>query len=433
MSSKKSPMSDYAKELFCDDHIPIPLSQPIDKEALITDITQLYPKYVVMSEHQALLASLWAINSWGVYKYFDVCPILLINAPEKACGKTQLLNLTKKIVRRPLDSGNLTQAILFRMIHKYDPTFMIDEADTFMGGKGEMAGIFNKGCERGGRVMRMEVVGKELIERCYHVYGPKALAGIALERHLNPATISRCLHIAMKRKTKDDKVERLRSIDPKFIADLRSRIHRFVQDHREEFSNGCVELPEELDDREQDYAEPLLMIAKCFGEKWYRKAVDAFIALSEETAPPKSASNQLLEDVREILQAYNKRYIPTVDLLTMLNQDPNMDWCRYNHGQALTARQLSKYLSAYGIKPKTVRMSNDYTPKGYEVREFEEAFGRYLEDISVESAEEAEEEGDGVDMEKFQEARKAELEEIRKKIADDKKIHGPGYPPSPNF
>ena len=35
-------------------------------------------------------------------------------------------------------------------------------------------------------------------------------------------------------------------------------------------------------------------------------------------------------------------------------------------------------MGAYGVKPKTVRMKSNYTPKGYEVRDFEDAFARYL-------------------------------------------------------
>jgi putative DNA primase/helicase len=41
-------------------------------------------------------------------------------------------------------------------------------------------------------------------------------------------------------------------------------------------------------------------------------------------------------------------------------------------------------MSAYGIKTKTVRMNVDYTPKGYEVRDFADAFARYLPELPSE-------------------------------------------------
>lgn len=334
--------------------------------------------YVVVSDHTALAVALWVILTW-CYDLFPRCPLLLVNAPERECGKTQLLKLVEFLVRSPLETTNITLAALFRVIAKYGPTLLIDEADTFMEGKGELAGIVNKGYERGGVVLRIESDGHDFVERAYQVYGPKALAGITLERHLPDATMSRGIQVPMKRKTKDDKVERLRSADPKVFADLRSRIARFVQDHRAFLENGWDELPEQLSDRQQDNWEPLLAIANCFGQQWYRKANEAALAICVETAPPKSSSNQLLEDIREVLQRYSDKYIPTVDLLEKLNTHSDMDWARYNRGQPLTSRQLSRYMSAYGVKPKTVRMNDKYTPKGYDIREFEEqAFSRYL-------------------------------------------------------
>lgn len=340
--------------------------------------------YVVVSDHTALAVALWVILTW-CYDLFPRCPLLLVNAPERECGKTQLLKVVEFLVRSPLETTNITLAALFRVIAKYGPTLLIDEADTFMEGKGELAGIVNKGYERGGVVLRIESDGHDFVERAYLVYGPKALAGITLERHLPDATISRGIQVPMKRKTKDDKVERLRSADPKVFADLRSRIARFVQDHRAFLENGWDELPHQLSDRQQDNWEPLLAIANCLGPQWYRKANEAALAICVETAPPKSSSNQLLEDIREVLQRYQQKYIPTVDLLDRLNTHSDMDWARYNRGQPMTSRQLSRYMGAYSIKPKTVRMDDNYTPKGYEVREFEDAFDRYLTPKQVES------------------------------------------------
>ena len=334
-------------------------------------------RHVVISEHDALVVALWIINTW-CYSNFQRCPLLLINAPERECGKTQLLKVVEKLVFRPMETANITLAALFRVITNHQPTLLIDEADTFMDGKTEMAGVVNKGYEKGGFVLRVETVGKELIERAYYVYGPKAMAGIMLERHLPSATMSRGIQIPLKRKTKDDTVQRLRSADPKVFASLRSRILKLVLENRDALSKGWEELPDELSDRQQDNWEPLLAIANCFGPEWYRKACEAAVQNCGETAPIKSSSNQLLEDIRDVLSTCKDKYIPSADLLTKLHDDPDMDWCTYNHGKALSARQLARFMGAYGVKPKTVRMKSDYTPKGYEVRDFEDAFARYL-------------------------------------------------------
>lgn len=398
-SKKNMPGAGAGIENLLKKNDPVPAANAVDPDRLMNGMIGEIVSYLVISEYAALAVVLWCIHTW-CYNEFSRSPLLLINAPERACGKTQLLKIVEKLVPRPLDTANITIAGLFRIIEQYKPTLLIDEADTFMEAKSEMAGLLNKGYERGGVVIRVETDKNNAHEpRTFHVFGPKALAGIALQRHLADATMSRGIQVPLKRKTKNDQVKRLRAADPQVFSTLRSNIQRFVNDHREILAQGWDELPEQLDDRQQDNWEPLLAIAHCMGDEWYRKSIEAAVTLCAETAPPKSASNQLLEDIREVLGGYKDRYIPTAELLELLHDHPDMDWCRYNHGQALTSRQLAKYLGAYSIKPKTVRMKDGSTPKGYEVRQFDEAFNRYLPEI-VPEAESEEPNVGGVNAEK---------------------------------
>jgi hypothetical protein len=363
---------------------PVPLLQPINGEELAEDGVKLIKTYVVVSDETALAIFLWCALTW-CHEEFVRCPLLLINAPERACGKSQLLKLVEFLVRGPFATGNITMASLFRIVAQYNPTLLIDEADTFINGKSEMMGVINNGYERGGCVVRVESDGKNMDVKTYDVYGPKALAGISLERHLPDATLSRGIQVPMRRKTRDEEVARLRSASADYFANMRSRIARFVQDHRETLAQGWNDMPEALDDRAQDNCEPLLAIAHCLGPSVYEKAVAAFISIQAETEPPKSASNQLLNDIREVLKDWTERYISSHALLTRLEEHPDMDWCTYNHGQMLTSVQLSKYMKAYGIKTKSVRVKGQGkgTPKGFELRHFNDAFNRYLEDPVV--------------------------------------------------
>ena len=137
-------------------------------------------------------------------------------------------------------------------------------------------------------------------------------------------------------------------------------------------------MPSELSDREQDNWEPLFAVARCAGPRWLAKAREAALSIKGSTEEPQSMSNNLLADIREVLASYRDRYIPSAKLLELLFKDSEMGWDSYNRGFPLTARQLAKNLSSYGIRSKTVRMRDASTPKGYEVREFEEVFKRYL-------------------------------------------------------
>lgn len=349
----------------------------------MTDLIQTVKEFVFLSDESALAVACWVILAWS-YQLFTRCPLLIIDAPERESGKSQLLRLVGMLTPRPLETANIRIAGVFRMIADYSPTLLIDEADVLFGyghSQHEMLGILNDGFESGGHVVRVETDKKGAMEcRAFPVYGPKALAGIALGRHLSDATLSRGIRISMRRKDKHEKVRRLRDVDPVWMARLRSQILRFVSDNKEILAQGWNDLPQELGDRAQDCWEPLLAIAHLCGTAWYEKTCKAAVAISVESTPPRGSSNQLLDDTREVLQGYENRYIPTAVLLEKLNMHADMDWCRYNRGQPLTPRQLATFLNAYGIKPKTVRMKDRSTPKGYEVAHFDAVFARYLPD-----------------------------------------------------
>lgn len=79
----------------------------------------------------AYAATLWIAMTW-IIEMIDVAPLVIITAPEKRCGKSQLLSLMGKLVFRPLTASNITPAALFRTIDAWKPTLLIDETDAFM-------------------------------------------------------------------------------------------------------------------------------------------------------------------------------------------------------------------------------------------------------------------------------------------------------------
>jgi hypothetical protein len=356
---------------------PTPLLAVVDGEEMFCDLLRVLKQHIIMDDCCATAMALWVISVY-CYEQFQYSPLLLINAPEKACGKSVALSVVAKLVPKPLECTNITVAALFRVVENRRPTLLIDEADTFLEGKNELAGILNKGYEKGGVVLRVETVGDRYQEVAYRVFGPKALAGIALERHLPDATLSRGIPIAMRRKKKDESVVRLRHTDPSVFSNLRSRIHKFVSDHHDQLVHGYSELPEQLSDREQDCWEPLFAVASCIGPFCIDLACKSALDIKSTAPEAQSVSNNLLLDIREVLFGHSGLYIPTVDLLDKLTADPEMGWGSYNRGQPLTARQLSRNIQQYGVRSKTVRVSAKSTPKGYEVRDFEDAFIRYL-------------------------------------------------------
>lgn len=386
--SKKS--SHHGKNLSIDEMLAVNDSSPhigeVDGGVLLTELYECIREYVVLDECYGVALTLWIVQTY-CYKNFGYAPLLLINAPEKACGKSVALGLVAKLVPRPLECANITVASLFRVIESKCPTLLIDEADTFLEGKTELIGILNSGYEARGAVLRTEQEGDRFGVVVYKVFGPKALAGIALDRHLPDATLSRAIHVGMRRKVKGESVSRLRSLDSARVSTLRSRIRRFVMDNADALAPNKVEPLDELSDREQDNWDPLFSIAASAGDDWLSRAKLAALAIKGATEEPQSLSNNLLHDVREVLTGFDAVYITTKDLLELLTEDEDMGWKHFNRGSSLTPRQLAKFLKNYGVQPKTVRVSKTSTPKGYSVCDFDDVFNRYLKPLDAEESE----------------------------------------------
>ena len=377
--SKKSLAKSASDDLedFLDLSPPAPWMSPVTGEVLLDALHETIRTYVIADDCYVTAMVLWITHTYS-FRQFHYSPLLLINAPERACGKSVALGLIAELAHSPFESANITVAALFRIIEMYGPTVLIDEADTFLESNPEMAGILNKGYEHRGVVVRVETIGDRLQPVPYRVFGPKAIAGIAMERRLADATLSRCVRVQMRRKVQGETVQRLRSADRQKFNHMRSQMHRFVKDSQQELAKGHTDMPSELSDREQDNWEPLFTVARCAGPRWLAKAREAALSIKGSTEEPQSMTNSLLADIREVLPGRQVLYIPSAKLLELLTNDPEMGWSTYNRGSPLTVRQLAKSLGAYGIRSKTVRMPSGLTPKGYEIREFEEVFKRYL-------------------------------------------------------
>lgn len=353
----------------------------IDPGQVLDEVTCTLLKYVVMDREQADAAALWITMTWFI-QVIEVAPLALITAPEKACGKSQLLTLFGYLVARPLPAANSSTSFIFRVIEKNCPTLLIDEADTFLKENGELKGIINAGHTRQNAfVGRTEATAKGGFEaKRFNVWCPKAFAGIGIEKVLPPATISRSIVITLRRKMAHEKVARLRHADRSLFEPLAAKLAKFAKGYAEQIRNARPALPDALSDRAQDNWEALLAIAECAGPEWVARATAAALKLSKSEDDAVSAGNELLRDIQDIFLARKDTKISTAELIEALVSNPDAPWNAYNRGRPLTPRQLAKMLASYDIKikSKTVRLGPYLTPKGYELAQFTDAFGRYL-------------------------------------------------------
>lgn len=358
-----------------------PYKAPVDLAQLLEEISSTIVRFVILDKVQADTAALWVVQTYLV-ELFDTSPLAIINAPERACAKTLFQNVLARMAFRPLSSSNATPSALFRSVELWRPTLFFDEADTFFKDNHELAGMINAGYKRDGFVLRSEVNGDSFMPVQFSVYSAKSIAGIALEKHLPDATLSRGIIFNMRRKLPGETVTRMRHAEAGLFETLSSKLVRAANDYALQIKQARPILPEELSDRGQDNWEPLLAIASCAGEEWLSRATAAALMLSRSSTESVSTGNELLSDIQQVFEARASSplsdRISTRELIEELVKIEDGPWATYNHGQPISPRQLCKQLTQYGIKPNTVRMGPYNTPKGYFLHQFADAFARYL-------------------------------------------------------
>lgn len=351
--------------------------EPVEPAQLLDEMAATILRFIVIEPEQADAAALWIAFTWFI-DVVNTAPLAANNAPERECGKSQLLDAMGLMSARPLSVSNVSTAALFRSVERWGPTLLIDEADTFFRANDDLKGLVNAGHTRSNAFV-LRTVGDNHEPRRFSVWGAKALAGINLQKHLPEATMSRAIVFNLRRKLPHESVERLRHAEPGMFAEITSKLARFAEDYAGRVRLARPHLPDALSDRDQDNWEPLLAIAECAGPEWVQRATEAALKLSGSNASNTSTGNDLLADIRQVLAREQVEKISTADLIYNLSEDREKRWATYNYGKMITPRQLANLLSPYGIKSKTVRIEGR-TPKGYTASQFADAFARYLAD-----------------------------------------------------
>lgn len=350
-----------------------PWPEPVDPAQLLSDIAAVVRRFIVCGRETALTVALWAAMTWFI-DVVQVAPLAVITAPEKRCGKSQLLSLLGKLCARAIVASNISPSAVFRTIDAWKPTLLIDEADTFFKDNEELRGIINSGHTRDlAYVIRN--VGDNFTPTKFSTWGAKAIAGIG---RVADTLMDRAVVLELRRKLPHEQVERIRHAEPALFDDLQAKLARFGDDYREQVRRAKPELPPSLNDRAQDNWEPLLAIAMVAGEDWLQIATKAALKLSGGESLTETIGSELLADVQEIFESRRVDRISTVDLIKTLCEDDEKPWSTYNRGQQIRPRQIANQLKKYGVVSKTIRFRSGGTAKGYERSQFEEAFSRYI-------------------------------------------------------
>jgi hypothetical protein len=164
-----------------------PWSDPVDSERLLRALIERIQKHVVLTADQALVVGLWVMFTWVHEEAAVHSPILLVTSPEPNCGKSTLLGVVGYLVRRSLVSVSIKGPALFRSIEKWQPTFVVDEADTAFANNDDLKDVVNSGWTRGQSVVRCDPETYD--PSPFSTFAPKAIG--MKGRNLPDTTLSR--------------------------------------------------------------------------------------------------------------------------------------------------------------------------------------------------------------------------------------------------
>lgn len=349
-----------------------PWAEQVDGAALLHEISATVQRFIICQPETARATALWIAFSWAV-DHVDVAPLAVITAPEKRCGKSQLLNLIAQLSRRPLVASNISPAALYRVIEAHAPTLLIDEADAFMKDNEELRGVINSGHTRQSAYV-IRTVGDDHEPKQFSTWGAKAISGIG---QLSETLMDRAVILELRRKLPSEGVERLRHAEAGLFSRLSAMLARWAQDNVQAISRARPRLPDALNDRAQDNWEPLLAIADCAGGDWPQLGREAALKISGGGKESISLSAELLADIQQVFERLKLDRVGSVDLLSELVKDEEAPWATYNRGKPMNTRQLAKRLGEYGLKPKNFKAGGSVF-KGYAVADFADIFSRYL-------------------------------------------------------
>lgn len=370
---------------------PEPYEGDVNGAELLTEIENRLRTHIVFSnpDIQAYSCALWILATWCIDS-FNFSPYLMITAPEKRCGKSQLLGLLANLSKKPLEAGNLTAPVLFRLAQKYHPTIFIDEADSFLSKDDDLQGVIKCGIERGrAMVYRLEKTGSgNFSERRFDCFGMKAISGISA-KNISDTITDRCITIELKRKLQAEIMPKVRNVSNEYWNVIKSKCAAFAIDAAAWLEKNNPAIPQDISDRDADKWEPLISIAEYldyaypseesptfYGDK--ARICASVLSNTDDDLPFKV---ELLADIRDILSDLNispsyEDYILSKILLNALVGNDELRWNTFNYGKEMTLRQLSFNLSTFGIKSQKIRREGN--KRGYIKADFNDSFKRYL-------------------------------------------------------
>ncbi len=368
-----------------------------DSELLIDLVVDFYSSFLFCSREQIDLLALWTFHTY-CFQYAPFSPALNIHSREKQSGKTTCLQLLHMLCGRASFHTSPSPALVIRQTQgmvgrPFTGTLLLDDCRFTTALQGVLAASVRWSGVQTVR-SKNEAGGPVFEERfCYF---PKAFAGnqrlpdclrdVSIPIALEPKGVLRS-----KRDDPDSSFLRFRQDDNQEEADsLSVDLHQWYEDHVEALkkmpSYRESQFPPELSSRQQDCAEPMLIIADLIGGDWPQRARNALVnAFALSAFEDFHSSKQILADVHQAFTTKgNPAWLSTADVLEFLHAMDDRAWDEWSKGKPMTSKDLGRLLHPFGIKSKNHRTEEgkkgvkDKVVKGYSLEAFQKSWHKYL-------------------------------------------------------
>ena len=354
---------------------PFPPVEPSPDPAAINDLLRRLAarlrQHVIFPDEAANAVALWVAFAW-THDAATHSPMLLVTSAERDSGKTTLLGLVNLLSPRGLMVVDPSPAVLYRLVEKWKPTLVVDEADDQFKENPPLRAVVNSGWTRGAGVPRCDPDTNE--PEIFSTFGPKAIG--MKGRSIPDTTASRSITIEMVRKKPGERAADFEHLDDAGLKAMRRELARWAADNVGSLAGARPKMPDGFQNRLAANWRPLLAIADRAGCDWPRLAREAAVMLAPRDNA--SVSIALLEDIQQTFADKKTTPLASSAIAAALHDIEGRPWAEWDRaGKPISANQIARLLKPFGVAPEGVRIG-DRTPRGYHLHQFADAFERYL-------------------------------------------------------
>jgi hypothetical protein len=352
-------------------------SSPTPPDEVCQRLIEGFAKYLDLPSDTAG-GTVAMLACWSLLTYLSpglaAVPYVSVSGP-MGSGKSRILELLQQVVFRPMFTSSTSEAVIFRSLHAFGHTALLDEAERLR--DPEMQGVLTDllaGYKRGGCASRCDLdANGQYVPKYFSVFGCKAFAAI---NEVPPTLASRCIAVPMFRSPKGSKKPRLRiEDDAELWQRLRDALHILAMEHGSEW----LALPTrqdvvpEMSGRNFEIWQPLLGLAAWFEDHGARGLLDLLrrhalllIEQGREAATP--PDDEVL--LQALARAVGSGIAPTAGelLATVGEVEPSLfrNW---------TARAVAAHLKRYGILSRKTNGRKFFAPSPADLLRVQQSYG----------------------------------------------------------